>query len=437
MNSYPGIIKERLSSLISELSSFPELFAKNPDKDFTRNRKLPFEAVMQLLISMGGNSIYKELLEAQGYSVSTATTSAFIQQRDKILPCAFEYLLHEFTKPYSIARKYRRYRLLAVDGSNLLAPANPSDQDTYYQTQPDVKGYNLLHLNAMYDLNNRIYVDVLIQPSREQNEDKALVSMVQRSGINDNVILIADRGYESYNNFAHIEQKGWKYVIRVKDLGSTGILSGIQLPSGGDFDVFVQQTLTRKQTNEIKAHPDIYRHIHSNSTFDFLDLHTNKFYPMSFRVVRFKITDDSYETIITNLDCPEFPPEELKELYRMRWGIETSFRELKYAVGLINFHSKKREHIAQEVFARIIMYNFTEIITSHVIISQADRKHAYQVNFTIAIHICRHFLRQWSNVFPPGIEALISKNILPVRPGRMDKRKFRTKAPVSFMYRVA
>ena len=47
---------------------------------------------------MGGNSIYKELLEAQGYDVNTATSSAFVQQRDKILPCAFEFLLHEFTR---------------------------------------------------------------------------------------------------------------------------------------------------------------------------------------------------------------------------------------------------------------------------------------------------------------------------------------------------
>ncbi|MDR0343782.1 MAG: transposase [Nocardiopsaceae bacterium] len=38
----------------------------------------------------------------------------------------------------------------------------------------------------------------------------------------DNVIVIADRGLESYNNFAHIEKKGWNYLIRVKDLGSSG-----------------------------------------------------------------------------------------------------------------------------------------------------------------------------------------------------------------------
>lgn len=43
---------------------------QKPEKDFTRKKKLPFETVMQLLISMGGNSIYKELLESQDYKVN-------------------------------------------------------------------------------------------------------------------------------------------------------------------------------------------------------------------------------------------------------------------------------------------------------------------------------------------------------------------------------
>ena len=47
-------------------------------------------------------------------------------------------------------------------------------------------------------------------------------------------------------------------------------------------------------------------------------------------------------------------------LYTKPWGIETSFRELKYAVGLVNFHAKKQEYIIQETFARLIMYNFAE-----------------------------------------------------------------------------
>jgi hypothetical protein len=83
------------------------------------------------------------------------------------------------------------------------------------------------------------------------------------------------------------------------------------------------------------------------------------------------------------------------------------------------------------------MYNFAEMITSHVVISQADRKHSYQVNFTVAIHICRNFLRLWNNVSHPDVEALIHKNILPIRPGRKAKRNFRYKTAVSFLYRVA
>lgn len=439
MNEYPNAIKETLSSLIGEMSASPALFVKNPSTDFTRNRKLPFDTVVRLLISMGGNSIYKELLETQGYDVNTATTSAFIQQRDKILPCAFEFLLHEFTESCTHIKKYRGYRLLANDGSELHIPTNPYDPDTYYQSNPDGKGYNLLHLNAMYDLCNRLYVDSLIQPSRQENECKALIDMVKRSHINDKVILIADRAYESYNNFAHIDKKGWNYLIRVKDVDRkrNGILSGMRLPTSGEFDICIQRTLTRKQTKDVKARPDIYRYIPNKVAFDFLDIHTNNFYPISFRVVRFKITDDSYETIITNLDQSDFSPQELKKLYHMRWGIETSFRELKYAVGLTCFHSKKREHIVQEVFARIIMYNFSEMITLHVVISKADTKYAYQVNFTVAIHICRQFLRLWSNAPPPDVEALIRKNILPVRPDRKDERKIRYKTAVSFLYRVA
>lgn len=314
MNNYPDSVKGTLTSIITKMSASPALFVKNPEKDFTRNRKLPFETVMQLLLSMGGNSIYKELLEAQGYDINTPTTSAFVQQRDKILPSAFEFLFHEFTQWFSDTKKYKGFRLLAVDGSDLHIATDPHNTDTYFQNHSDENGFNLLHLNAMYDLCNRLYVDCCIQSRRCENEHKALTDMVDRSYIKENVILIADRGYECYNNFAHIEMKGWNYVIRVKDSGSNGILSALHLPTTEEFDVSVRRILTRKQTKEVKAHPDIYRFLPTISRFDFLDLHKNEFYPISFRVVRFKIADDFYETVITNLKQSDFPPEELKEL---------------------------------------------------------------------------------------------------------------------------
>lgn len=436
MNKHPDSVKSSLYSIIDDMSARAELFVKNPGIDFTRNRKLPFDTLVKMLIAMGGNSLNKEMLEAFEFDENLATTSAFIQRREKILPLAFEYLLHEFNNTCSHIKKYRGYRLLATDGSDLHTPTDPGDLDTYYQGSPDAKGYNLYHLNALYDLCNGLYVDALIQTSREGNEHKALINMVDRSQIHDNVIVICDRGYEGYNNLAHIEQKGWTYLIRIKD-GAGGILSGCHPPRKEEFDFYVNRILTRKQTKEVKANPQLYKYINQQANFDFLDLHTNLFYPISFRIVRVKITEGCYETLITNLDRSQFPPEELKTLYHMRWGIETSFRDLKYTVGLINFHSKKREHIAQEIFARIIMYNFAEMITSQIVISQADTKHAYQVNFAAAVHICRRFLRFWSNAPPFDVEALIRKYILPHRPDRQDKRKVRLRTSVSFLYRVA
>ena len=172
--------------------------------------------------------------------------------------------------------------------------------------------------------------------------------------------------------------------------------------------------------------------------FDYLDLYHHKFYEMKMRIVRFPISENTYECIITNLPPDTFPAEAVKELYHMRWGIETSFRELKYAIGLTYFHSKKVEYIKQEIWARMILYNFCEIITAKVAIRQkGNRKHIYQLNYTRAIRICCHFISLKEEKAPPDVEYLISHELLPVRTGRTDPRKVKPQSAVSFLYRVA
>lgn len=437
MTKYSKFVKDKLTSIIKEMEESPETFVKNPGKDFTRNRKLTFEYVINLLLSMGGNNIYKELLEYFKYDVETATSSAFVQQRSKILPSALEYLFKAFTNSFDNYKTFNGYRLLAADGSKLNIAHNSEDTDTYIKCQDNTKGFNVINLNALFDLCNKVYTDASIQPIRKLNENGALTDMVDKSPISGNVIVIADRGYESYNTFAHIQEKGWNYVIRIRDGESKCMASGLELPSCEAFDKKIDLKLTRRQTKEIKANPEIYKFMSKCSKFDFLEFKSPNFYPISFRVVRFKISDNTYETIITNLDANEFSADKIKELYHMRWGIETSFRELKYAIGLINFHSKKVDHIAQEVFAKLTMYNFCEIITLNVVITHKQRKHEYQVNFTVAIHICRYFFRCSSDANPPDVELLIQQNILPIRKGRKDERKLRAKSSVSFIYRVA
>ncbi len=67
---------------------------------------------------------------------------------------------------------------------------------------------------------------------------------------------------------------------------------------------------------------------------------------IKFRVVKFLINDpdtgkDAWEVLVTNLNRFEFPIAQMKELYHMRWGIETSFRDMKHSLGAIHFHSNE------------------------------------------------------------------------------------------------
>ncbi|MPQ45198.1 IS4 family transposase, partial [Clostridium tarantellae] len=428
MKNHSNFVKKKLKNIVNEMTGSIENFVRNPSKDFVRNRKLTFENMMILLLSMGGGSIRKELLDFSEYSIKTPTPSAFVQQRNKILPSAFEYLFKEFTSLSNNYKLFRGYRVLAADGSVVNIAHNKDDKSTYTKNSRG-KGFNSLHLNALFDLTNKLYVDACIQRRCQKNEHLALTDMIDNSSLAGKVIIIADRGYESYNTLAHIQEKNWNYLFRIKDITSKGMASSFDLPLSGAFDKVIKIKITRRQTKEIKENPKKYKFLPKNSKFDYLELKSPKFYDMSFRVVRFKISDNSYETIITNLDSNQFSPSDLKTLYHMRWGIETAFRELKYAIGMVNFHSKKVDFIKQEIFAKLTMYNFCEMITMNVVISQKQRKHEYQVNFTTAIHICRYFFKCSNKRNLPSVELLIQQNILPVRKGRQDRRKLRAQSP--------
>lgn len=87
---------------------------------------------------------------------------------------------------------YKGFRLIACDGSDLYTPRNSDDKTTYVQTSPNASGYNLLHLNALYDLCSRTYIDAEIQAYRQMNEDRAMCNMIDRYN-GKKAIFIADR----------------------------------------------------------------------------------------------------------------------------------------------------------------------------------------------------------------------------------------------------
>lgn len=432
--TYSLYVKDKLFETIKEVAQNSRLYCQNPSKDFTRNRKLHFEEMLRLIIMMEGGSIKKELLAYFNYDTNTVTSSAFIQQRSKIKADAFEQIFHSFNNVFSGEKLYKGYRLLACDGSNLITSSNPADSTHHFNHIKGIRTFNMIHINALYDLLNYRYLDATIEPGYDIDERGALMTMMLRPHSQEPSILIADRGYAAYNMYAFAQENNINYIIRAKECNVIPLLKERGFDCDYDFDYTMDLLLTNRQTKAILGQPKLYKHVNKKS---FKYYNEDGFYPLKFRVVRIPLDENSYEYIFTNLPKEEFDIMALKELYYLRWGIETSFRQLKYGIGLVNLHTKKAEHIKQEIFAKLVLYNFCAIITTHALIQKKKKKYYYQLNFTLAITICKHFLRCKEDTVPPDVEALIQKELLPVRSNRKYPRKIHNKAPVSFIYRVA
>lgn len=130
MGQFSKQLKNRLTGLIDGMAENPSLWSRNPKADFVRNRKIPFADLVKILLSSGGNSLNKELYDYFRPKNVSVTNSAFVQQRDKLLPDALEYLFHEFNDACHDEKLYNGYRLLAVDGSTMTYTRDPK-QDTF------------------------------------------------------------------------------------------------------------------------------------------------------------------------------------------------------------------------------------------------------------------------------------------------------------------
>lgn len=431
MNIHANKMKNHILEILSEMEKKPDRFTFK-EGAFRRKRKFDFSTLIKFILSFGSNTLGHEIGEFFEYNDGFPTVSAFVQQRKKLSYTALEYLLQEFNKRTEIEPKlFKNYRLLAMDGSDLTLPYNPSEENVI-----GTNHVSTLHLNAMYDVCNKRFTDAIVQNGLKENECTAACDLVDRVTDQYPAIVMADRGYENYNFFAHVEERLFDYVIRVKDRNSNGMLSGMDLPESEEFDITKQVVITRHSTGPAAVNPKKYKYFSKQSRFDFIENSKCPDYELTIRFVRFKLTDNTYESLATSLPETEFTAQELKELYNQRWGIETGFREVKHILGLSAFHSKQENSILQEVFARLLMYNYSMSITMAVQPKEKDRRYQLQVNFTQATKICLHFFKHRAKEPSYNVEATILRFILPIRPNRQRIRATNGTSVVSFNYRL-
>lgn len=433
MNAFSSV-KKLLLSQVSLIDQNKKDFVRDPLRDFTRTRKLPFKDMLMLIISMECGSVRSELLKYFAYDPETATSSAFVQQRDKIKPDAFKTLFQSFCADLP-APVYRDYHLFAVDGSDIQIPLEGSYEEYRYFRNERQRDYFQIHLSAVYDLIGRHYQAAYIEPRKGHNERRAFHQMLEEQSFPSRSLFIFDRGYEGYPLIAHISRMNQFFIIRAKDNHTGGILKGIDLPSQDEYDLFFDKICVDRLRAGYRLHPERYHRVHYSNSPYFLNASVRE-YRLSFRIVRFRLDNGSYECLLTNLPEEDFDILALKDIYRRRWGIETSFRYLKHSIGLSYFHSKKISSIEQEVWARLILFNFCMAVVSHAEKSRQGTRYRYQPNVANAIHICRRFLKGYVGESPPGLERLLFGELSPVRAERNSPRKQPIIKPRKFNYRV-
>ena len=434
--TYSNVVKQTLIESIDELAESPEIFAVHPERDFTRHRKMSFKEFLPMLLTMEGDCLREELYRFFGRSTSVLTKAAFYKQRSKLKTDGLWKLLQIFNHKFGSKLYMDKYRLIACDGSVADIFRDENDKDTYFEpNNKSPRGFNQIHINALYSVLDKKILDVLVQPCRKRNEYKAFCQMVDRMDPSGQTIFLGDRGYASYNNFAHVIEQKQYFLIRCTD-AKTSKLLGFSLEGMKELDYSVDRILTRSMAKKHRLYPersDNYRYVCQAVPFDFFNDECRE-YNMKLRVVRVEIAKDSFENLITNLPDAEFDMNALKELYHMRWHQETAYRDLKYPLCLKAFHSKKYRYIEQEVYARAIMFNYCSEIAMHVKVPR-NRKLEYQINYSEAIKICRDHFRKRNAQGRIDVMGLIADNIEPVRPNRTYRRQARFKLPMSFCYR--
>ena len=267
MHDFHTNVKEKLNSIIKEISENHWLFSYNPGHDFMRQDigKLSFFDTMRLIIGMGKGSTNDEIMDYFDLDPDLIPTqSAFIQRRSQISLSAFECLFSEFSSAFpNTTHTFKDYCILACDGCHVVYATNAEILEDFNKPRLiDCKGYNHMHLNGFVDVISKTFLDVVIQPGQQPNERAAFHTMLDHFKPDEpqKYIVTADRGYESYDLIFHCEQKHLNYVFRVKAPSSANsMLSSYisELPDDQEeFDVTIKRFFSEKHTNIMKEQSD-------------------------------------------------------------------------------------------------------------------------------------------------------------------------------------
>jgi len=359
-----------------------EIFKKihTSTNGFIRTRKLTFQKIMVLVIQKSLKSLQIKMNEFSLYLDSPlVTASAFSQARLNLHHTAFitlnESAVVELFYKEGEVKRFKGYRVLAIDGSKIRLPKHPTTQKefgeiSYNNQHLKTKGTNVYGLaSVMYDVLNHIAIDSTLNHGKSDELDLAIGHIIHTE---ENDLLLFDRNYPSYKILSYLCVTNRKFVIRCSSNSYKQVRKMIK--NQGDDDQKATLIPHHSRKKEIEFH-DLPKEI-------------------NVRFIRIQLKTGEYEILVTNLmDESLFPTDLFEEIYFMRWGIESFYSILKTRLNLENFTGKTAETVYQDFYSTIYLTGLETLLTadSHQKLSEKKKtKYPQKVNHAISFNAIKN-----------------------------------------------
>lgn len=346
---------------------------------FSRKRKLSFSNTVHFICSALRKSISSEIdnfIEEHTYlNFPNITKQAFSKARQNISPEAFNELCRLFVEKFYSLKKnlntWNGFNILAIDGTGLQVP-DTEECGKYFglSSNQNKTRTAVATASALYDVLNDIIVDARITKYKtsERYIAKQHIEVLVNRIPSKNSIVIFDRGYPSYDMFDHLNDKGLLFLMRVS--------TSFKLVQSIDSD---DSILEYKLKGEIKK----------------------------VRVLRIKLSEDVTEVLVTNIYDEKITTIEFKELYFLRWGVESKYKELKSSIKIEEFSGTKPIAIEQDFYTSIYLSMISGLIKKDADASIANANKDKSLNSTYQSN--RNFIL--GQVFKRIIKLLVKSRL--------------------------
>jgi len=341
-------ILSELQTYLNEVAINAELtnLFRYSETDFTRKRKLCFKNISLLIVRLCKKTLSVEMDDffSAIKSSKSCSVAAFSLQRAKLNPRFFHswnmFLWKSFYKHYANdIKRWKGYRILGCDGSNIALVNRPELRD-YFGGQSN-QNSSFIGAKTFYcfDVLNKMILYSKIAPYRH-GELRTAYDMINNTSIEPDMLLIFDRYFSNYKMTALMQwkEKEIKYVIRVKD----------------SLNFAKQFIKSKKQSDVINIYPTLP----SIKGLKECGYTVTKNTPLKTRLVSVKLSSGGIEVLMTNLWEEEgYMASEFKELYSLRWGIESNIGFQKNIQQLESLSGLTPISVMQDFYATVFMSN--------------------------------------------------------------------------------